>query len=188
MQDDTVLVITKETARRAYRTEPIYQYDVGHKLQLAGFDGLPDVFQVHFAHSPMGDSITQIGQDGVVDVPDMYAQTAAPIYAWVYVAEAESGLTKYQIEIPVQRRARITDQEPTPVERSTIDQEIAALNAGVERSEAAADAAAESEARILEAERRIETETSDLRNDFDDLGLSVVDGEINITFEEEAGE
>ena len=42
--------------------------------------------------------------------------------------------------------------------------------------------------RILEAARRIETETSDLRNDFDDLGLSVVDGEINITFEEEAGE
>lgn len=40
--------------------------------------------------------------------------------------------------------------------------------------------------RILDAAKQIESDISGLRNDFDDLGLSVVDGEINITYKEEA--
>jgi len=140
MQENTKQVIVKMTARRCFRTEPIYQYDVGHELVFDGFD-LPGAFEVHFSLSPMGKSITQIGTDGVCTVPDMYAQTAAPIYAWLYIADTDTGLTKYSIEIPVQRRAKPTDQQPTPVEQSAIDQAIAALNAGVEAAEDAQEAA-----------------------------------------------
>jgi len=140
MQENTKQVAVKMTARRCFRTEPIYQYDVGHELVFEGFD-LPGAFEVHFSLSPMGKSITQVGQDGVCVLPDMYAQTAAPIYAWLYIADTETGLTKYSIEIPVQRRAKPTDQEPTPVEERAIDQAIAALNAGVEAAEDAQEAA-----------------------------------------------
>jgi len=140
MQENVKQVIVKMTARRCFRTEPIFQYDVGHELVFEGFE-LPAAFEVHFSLSPMGKSITQVGQNGVCVLPDMYAQTAAPIYAWLYIADTDTGLTKYSIEIPVQRRAKPTDQQPTPVEQSAIDQAIAALNAGVERSETAADAA-----------------------------------------------
>ncbi len=131
MQENVKQVIVKMTARRAFRTEPIWQYDTGHELVFEGFEGLPATFQVHFSLSPMGQSITQVGQNGVCALPDMYTRTAAPIYAWLYIAETDTGLTKYSLEIPVQRRAAITNQQPTPVEESTIDQAIAALNAAV---------------------------------------------------------
>lgn len=140
MQENVKQVIVKMTARRCFRTEPIYQYDVGHELVFDGFE-LPATFEVHFSLSPMGKSITQVGQNGVCVLPDMYAQTAAPIYAWLYIADEETGLTKYSIEIPVQRRAKPTDQQPTPVQQSAIDQAIAALNAGAEAAEDAQEAA-----------------------------------------------
>lgn len=146
MQENVKQVTVKMTARRAFRTEPIYQYDVGHELVFEGFD-LPAAFEVHYSLSPMGNSITQIGQDGVCTLPDMYTRTAAPIYAWLYIAETDTGLTKYEIEIPVARRAKPTDQQPTPVQQSAIDQAIAALNDGVEAAEEAqrkAEEAAES--------------------------------------------
>ena len=138
MQENVKLVTVKKTVRQAYRTEPIWQYDVGHVLNLEGFDNLPETFQMHYSHSQMGDAITQIGSNGQVSLPDEFAQTSAPIFAWVYVAEDDTGLTKYTIEIPVMRRAKITNQEPTPVEQSAIDQAISALNAGVARAETAA--------------------------------------------------
>ena len=140
MQDNTKSVAVKMTARRCFRTEPIYQYDVGHVLTFDGFE-LPAAFEVHFARSPLGKAITQIGTDGTCTLPDMFAQTAGVIYAWLYIADADSGLTKYSVEIPVAKRAQITDQEPTPVEQSAIDQAIAALNAGVEAAEDAQEAA-----------------------------------------------
>ena len=140
MQENVKQIIVKMTARRAFRTEPIWQYDVGHELVFEGFE-LPAAFEVHFSLSPMGKSITQVGQNGVCVLPDMYAQTAAPIYAWLYIVDTETGLTKYSIEIPVQRRAKPTNQQPTPVEQSAIDQAIAALNAGVEAAEDAQEAA-----------------------------------------------
>ena len=140
MQDNTKSVAVKMTARRCFRTEPIWQYDVGHVLTFEGFE-LPTAFEVHFARSPLGKAVTQIGTDGTCTLPDMFAQTAGVIYAWLYIADADSGLTKYSIEIPVAKRAQITDQEPTPVEQSAIDQAIAALNAGVEAAEDAQEAA-----------------------------------------------
>jgi hypothetical protein len=141
MQENTKQVIVKMTARRAFRTEPIWQYDTGHELVFEGFEGLPATFQVHFSLSPAGNSVTQVGQNGVCTLPDMYTRTAAPIYAWLYIVETDTGLTKYSIEIPVQRRAKITNQEPTPVQQDAIDQAIAALNAGAAAAEEAQEAA-----------------------------------------------
>lgn len=145
MQENVKLITVKKTVRQAFRTEPIWQYDVGHVLSLEGFENLPDTFQMHFSRSAAGDSITQVGQNWQVTLPDEFAQTAAPVYAWLYVAEEETGLTKYTVEIPVMRRARITNQQPTPVEQSAIDQAISALNAGVTRAETAAANAESSE-------------------------------------------
>jgi len=140
MQENTKSVVVKMTARRCFRTEPIWQYDGGHVLTFEGFE-LPMSFEVHFSRSPMGNAIPQIGTNGVCTVPEMFTQNAGVIYAWLYIADTDSRLTKYSIEIPVAKRAKPTNQEPTPVEQSAIDQAIAALNAGVERSETAADAA-----------------------------------------------
>lgn len=140
MQENVKQVIVKMTARRCFRTEPIWQYDGGHVLTFEGFD-LPMSFEVHFSRSPMGNAIPQIGTNGVCTVPEMFTQNAGVIYAWLYIADVDSRLTKYSIEIPVAKRAKPTNQEPTPVEQSAIDQAIAALNAGVEAAEDAQEAA-----------------------------------------------
>lgn len=143
MEENAKAIVVRKTAEGSFETAPIWQYDIGHVLVFEGFT-LPDVFQAHFAHSPSGESIIQVGQNGQVALPDEYAQEAKPIYAWVYIAEDETGLTKYSINIPVMRRAKITDQQPTPVEQSAIDQAISALNAGVTRAETAAENAEQS--------------------------------------------
>ena len=155
MQENIKPVTVKKTVRMAFRTEPIWQYDVGHELVFDGFD-LPTAFEVHFSRSPMGQSITQIGTENKVTLPDMYAQAAGTIYAWLYIAGEDTGLTKYSIEIPVNRRARITDQQPSPVEQSAIDQAIAALNAGVDAVEAAQDAAEEAQGKAEQAQAAAE--------------------------------
>lgn len=145
MQENIKPITIKMTERKAFKTEPIYQYDTGHTLAFEGFT-LPEFFEVHFALSSSGESITQIGQNDVVELPDMYAQNGRTIFAWLFIDDGESGLTKFSIEIPVYRKARPSDEEPTPVEDRVVDQAIAALNQGVERSETAADNAEASEA------------------------------------------
>ena len=140
MQENTKSVAVKMTARRCFRTEPIWQYDVGHELVFEGFN-LPTAFEVHFSRSSIGKAITQIGTNDVCTVPDMFAQNAGVVYAWMYIAEEDTGLTKFSIEMPVQPKAKPTDQQPEPVEQSAIDQAISALNAGVEAAEDAQEAA-----------------------------------------------
>ena len=140
MQENTKSVVVKMTARRCFRTEPIWQYDVGHELIFEGFN-LPAAFEVHFSRSSIGKAITQIGTNDVCTVPDMFAQNAGVVYAWLYIAEEDTGLTKFSIEMPVQPKAKPTDQQPAPVEQSAVDQAIAALNAGVEAAEDAQEAA-----------------------------------------------
>ena len=139
-KENEKILTVKKTARFAFRTESIYQYDVGHVLQFEGFD-LPASFKVHFALTKGGNAVTQIGYDNQVTVPDILVEASQEeIYAWLYIVEENTGLTKFYIEMPLIGRARPTDEEPTPVERSEIDQALSALNAGVERAEAASEA------------------------------------------------
>jgi len=153
MEENVKLVYVQKTDKRYFKTDPIWQYDVGHVLDLHEFDTLPETFQVHFSHNPSGDAVTQIGQNGACSVPDSFAQVAKTIYAWIYVATVDAGLTKYFIEMPVARKGKPSDQEPEPVEQSVIDQAIAALNAGVDRAEDAADAAEAAQAGAEAAEQ-----------------------------------
>lgn len=131
-------VLVKYTVRKEYKTIPIYQYDVGHILTFEGFN-LPEAFEVHFALSDTGDAVTQIGSNDQVAVPDVLVQDGRWLYAWIYVADEDTGLTKFVIQIPVIPRGKPTHQTPSPVEQSEVTQAIAALNDGVARAEQAAD-------------------------------------------------
>ena len=112
-----------------------YQYDYGQFLQFDGLE-LPESFEVHFSNFENGESITQIGIDNKVKIPDELFITGDPIYGWLYVHEGEhDGRTKYMVTIPIKKRAEITDIVPTPEEQSAIEQAIVALNIAVEKSE-----------------------------------------------------
>lgn len=145
METQTTVTAIFSSRSRSCRTAPIYQYDIGDVLTVAGID-LPTAAQVHFSNTENGESKTSIMQDGQVTIPQEYTQSGKPVYAWLYLVGEESGSTKLSIIIPVIARAKITDQEPSPDEHSTIDQTIAALNRAVEQTAAdvvSADASAQ---------------------------------------------
>ena len=124
-------------ATQAWASEA-WQYDYGQVLQFDGID-LPEAYQVHFSNKPMtGKTITQIGNVDGVSIPDQFFQNGEPIFAWVYLHEGEDdGETVYMVTIPVKKRPQPSDEVPTPVEQSAIDQAIAALNIAVEKADEA---------------------------------------------------
>lgn len=119
-------------------TDEAYQWDYGQVLQFDGLE-LPDAYEVHFSNTPMsGETITQIGNADGVTIPDQFFLSGGAVYAWVYLHEGEDdGETVYMVTIPVKKRPQPSDDVPTPVEQSAIDQAIAALNVAVEKSEEA---------------------------------------------------
>lgn len=117
------------------RTIPLWQYDYGMVLLPVGVE-LPDAYEVHFANGKNEDSVTSIGDESGVLIPDSMFLSGKNINAWVYLHSGEDdGETVYSVVIPVNDRAKPTNETPTPVQQDVITQTIAALNAAVERSE-----------------------------------------------------
>lgn len=147
-----------------FMTRPVYQYDYGQELRFEEFPNLPSAFEMHFAHKGDSQSVTQIGLDGSVMIPDIFLTKPLVVSCWLYLHDdITDGETRYEIEIPVKARAEITDSEPTPVEQSAIDQAIAALDVAVERCEAAVD-----EFHSIEAEAHGLPEGSDPTVEYND--------------------
>lgn len=119
---------------------PLWQYDYGQVLILDGLE-LPAAYEVHFAADESGNSVTQIGGENGVSIPDSLLQTGNPIHAWLYLHAGENdGETEVHGVIPVIRRAKPTNATPTPVQQDVITETIAALNAAVAEAEGIAEA------------------------------------------------
>ena len=117
------------------KTEACYQYDYGRILRLNDLE-LPDEYEVHFSNSDRGSSITMIGDSNGVSIPDEFFVSGETIYAWIFLHEGENdGETVKEVIIPIIRKSKPTDEEPTPVEQSVITQAIAALNVAVEETQ-----------------------------------------------------
>lgn len=112
----------------------LWQYDYGQMLIIENED-LPLAYEVHFA-TDSTDTITVIGTKEGVLIPDCLLLEGKWIHAWLYLHETEDeGRTVIQIDIPVIPRPQPSDEEPTPVEQSEIDQAIAALQAAVAQAQ-----------------------------------------------------
>lgn len=122
--------------REPCTTETVYQYNSGMRMQILG-KGLPDVYEVDFANSITGNSITQIASGGVVSVPDEFFVPGSIIHAWVVIVGVDYVVTRKHIMIPISIRAIRTNVEPTPSQQSALDEAIAALNDAVDAAETA---------------------------------------------------
>lgn len=126
-----------------YKTQicGLYQYDYGQVLKFTDIT-LPSTYEVHFAQSGASTTVTVLGDENGVQIPDQYLLADLDIKAYIYLHEEETdGETVYQVLIPVIARPEPTDVEPTPVEQDIITQTIAALNSAVDTAEGyAADA------------------------------------------------
>lgn len=143
-------------------TTSAFRANYGMVLRFSGID-LPTAFECDFSnYDVMGrDSITAIGQNGEVQIPDDMWDSGLNIYAFVYLHPTDdSGVTVYTVTIPVLGRPNRTDETPTPHEQTVIEQAISALNDAVEQTaadvvaaDASASAAAQSEANASVSER-----------------------------------
>lgn len=143
-------------------TTSAFRANYGMVLRFSGID-LPTAFEVDFSnYDVMGrDSVTMIGQNGEVQIPDDLWDSGLNIFAYVYLHPTDdSGVTVYTVTIPVLGRPNRTEEQPTPHEQTVIEQAISALNdaveqtaADVETTTANAQAAAQSEANAATSER-----------------------------------
>jgi len=130
---------------KSVKSNPLYQYDYGQKILFVGLS-LPNVYEVHFSnYDETGESKTSLGDETGAIIPDEYLTTGLDVYAWIFLhADTSDGETKYKVRIPVNKRARPSDTEPTPVQQDIITQAIAVLNQAVvdtaESAEIASDA------------------------------------------------
>lgn len=143
-------------------TTSAFRANYGMKLLFSGIE-LPTAFECDFSNydTSNNDSITAIGQNNEVQIPDDLWDSGLNIYAYVYLHPTDdSGVTVYTVTIPVLGRPNRTEEEPTPHEQSVIEQAISALNDAVEQTaadvvaaDASASAAAQSEASAATSER-----------------------------------
>ena len=126
-------------------TDPAWLIDHGMQLEISGID-LPAEFECHFSNSRSVAAKRQIGENGVVTIPDEYfLSNAAQIFCWIYLHPTEnSGVTEYEIVIPLRKRSNVTPSEPTQEQQDIVDQAIAALNVAMSATSADAESASAS--------------------------------------------
>lgn len=136
------------------RTEPSWFIDHGMQLQISGVD-LPVEFECHFSNSRSVAAKRQIGENGIVTIPDEYfLSNESQIFCWIYLHPTEnSGVTEYEIVIPLRKRSNVTPSEPTQEQQDIVDQAIAALNVAMAATSADAESASASASAALASEQ-----------------------------------
>lgn len=123
-------IITANLAKgRKVITEPVFRWNHGMVLKFIGVT-LPDNYRVDFSNTLNGTAKSQMGtaENGVI-IPDEYFMPGQTIFAWVVLSPTEnSAITEFQVSIPIDPKAKATDEEPSSQQESIIDQAISAMN------------------------------------------------------------
>ena len=135
-------------------TDPAWFIDHGMQLSISGII-IPPEFECHFSNSRSVAAKRQIGENGVVTIPDEYfLSNAAQIFCWIYLhPTVDSGVTEYEIVIPLRPRSNVDPAEPTQEQQDIVDQAIAALNVAMEQTGQDVTDAAASASAALASER-----------------------------------
>lgn len=125
------------------RASGLWQYDYGQILQIQGLS-LPKAVEIHFSlNDKGGESTTRIGitVDNVtsVQIPDSMLENGDTvnnynIYAFVYLADSDSGETEYRITLPVKARPK-PDIPETPEEPELFRNVIESVNQAANAAE-----------------------------------------------------
>lgn len=140
-------IIPVQLDYRFVTTRKIWQYDYGQILSITGWN-LPTATEVHFSLDIRGGStLSRVGttMDGVttVKIPDELLKNNGKsgdfsIYAFIYVADEESGNTEYRITIPVYSRPKPENPSVDPAPEPNIFHEtVTAVNNAADRAEKA---------------------------------------------------
>lgn len=139
MPDEENIILAVYDGGVTLCTRRVFQYASGMVIRFRGFN-LPPNFEVDFGNSELGDTITQMGHNDEVAVPDQFFESGRPVYVWVVEAARDYTVTRApSLVIPVIQRGPRTDQQPAPAPTSIISQAIAALNDAIGKADAAVE-------------------------------------------------
>lgn len=141
-------IIARFGKSRDCTTDTVYQYNYGNILRIIK-DDLPEYYRVDFANNVSGTSKSALGTGDIVQIPYEFFVPGSYIHAWIVYLGDGYAITKGHIVIPIDLKARNTDETPEPEPQSIIDQTIAALNEGVTTVQEIAGAIPETVAEIL---------------------------------------
>ena len=118
MSTNTIHIIPAVfTSLRSVTTERREQWSYGQVLQISGDIELPETFEAHFCCDGDCETKKRLGQNNLVKVPKMYMETGRTVLCYIFLHDAETdGRTMYTIRIPILRRPKPTDIEPSPEE------------------------------------------------------------------------
>ena len=106
----------------------LFQYDQGQILMFDDVE-LPQNYFVDFSNCQYAPAKKQIGHADGVEIPNEYLLSGEPVYIWVVLnVGADDRETEFRGVIKVQQRGEPTNDEPTPTQRSIIEEAIATLN------------------------------------------------------------
>ena len=109
----------------------VYQYDHGQKLHIYGFSS-DDITQIQYSHTGLSNVITVIPtqeEDRITaDIPDVLLMQSKEIQCYVYVEKDVSGITVYEIHIPIHPRAKPSDVTFTPGQVDNYGKQVSELN------------------------------------------------------------
>lgn len=170
---------------RFAETESLWQWDYGQVLIVSGIPDLPSYFETHFASKGDAETITALGQDGRVEIPNQLLEKNAGIVAYIYLhTGSEDGETEYRILIPVQPRQKPGDEQPDPHQQSVIDEAIAALETAEEQMAEALETV-EAAAEIVESANKAADRANTAAESIERMRFYVEDGYLIQTVDEE---
>lgn len=187
-----------------------YQYDEGHVMEAVVPVAVTSC-EIHYwirgmeeaeAYTP--DSITQNEDNSysiVGHIPNKYFETNGELRVYIVVTDGDASITTYEGRIHVCQRSipdDYVDDDPENEATRVLNEAREAAATATEAAGAAAESAEEAaeSARTLTIDatltqsgqaadaKKTGDEISQLKEDFDDIGLSVVDGKLNITYTE----
>ena len=138
-----ISIATFQCGSRSCELYGLWQYDYGQILRIQDL-GLPPAVEIHFSLTEKGGtSVTRVGttKDRVTDVviPDSLLENDDAsqdywIYAFVYLADDDSGSTEYKIAMKVKSRPR-PEAIDRPEDQELFREAIAAVNEAADRAE-----------------------------------------------------
>lgn len=103
--------------RQTMTTSDVYQYDHGLKLRI--YDFTPEnLAQIQYSHAGLSNAMSVIPTKEesciIADIPDILLMQQKELQCYVYIEDDTSGLTVYEIRIPIRPRSKPCDVSFTP--------------------------------------------------------------------------
>ena len=129
-------IITVDLSRgKKITLNPVFQWNHGMTMRFINA-ALPQTYRVDFSNSVRGKAKSQIGsaEEGVL-IPDELFFPGDTIYAWIVLALTEdSAIAEWQINLPIDPKAKPTNEPFSPQQQSVADQLIYQLNEAVQEA------------------------------------------------------